>query len=655
MAALMRAFIPAPRAPIWEWADETVWLQNEDAAEPGPYRSAKTIWTRRLQELIRDPFMFTWDETARKWTRVRVNEIDVQKSTQSGFTEAVLNCIRWMAHFLPRNVIYAIDSADEAKKIARRLLRSLKLLDSRIFTGNPDDIKSYEFLLRGMELLFYGSFSSGKFANKQAPIVVADEVEEHGSTGGDTSTLRNLQYRKKTAKGGVQINISKPKLENGPINKAWKRGNQEEFHVPCPHCGHMQWITFSSVEMDSPFSDIIDDILDEQTGEVLARLPRPLPLGQTRKVRTGRLVYEHCRDLLGNWDELKISRETYYECSECKQPIYEGAKEWMTAQGVWRPTALGTPGIVSQHINDLYSSDENSTWGQIVLEFLNAKKEGRKELQGVINNRFGNTWREELNKTEEADIKSNIAGHEGDPCPPYTRGTIPFVPSSLLLGSDVGGNYARWVLIAVMENMVDAAVIDWGDEIDPETIGEIMLNDSWPCIADGKKHRISHGFIDAKYRKAEVQRVCWNVFKTRGHILIPTAGIGGAAARGVRVWAYTPIQGYRHKNFKKLDYNDREAKNDVYIDCLSKKKRRILFPVDVIADPRFIKELCAEELVEDDNGQRNWNPFPDPNHYGDALKDSITGLRFLTRKHHLSRSLESTESDPEKPPVELPS
>jgi hypothetical protein len=195
-AAIVRAFSPPPEIPIWRWADEKpVWLQSEDAAEAGPYRSAKTPWTRRLQEIPREPFMWCWDYTAARWVKVQIGQVNIQKSTQSGFTEAVLNIIRWLASFMPRNVLYAIDSIDEAKKIARRLLRSLKHLDPAIFTGDPDDIKTTEFLLRGMELIFVGSFSAGKFANKQAWLTVNDEVEEHSQSAGNTSDRKSTRVR----------------------------------------------------------------------------------------------------------------------------------------------------------------------------------------------------------------------------------------------------------------------------------------------------------------------------------------------------------------------------------------------------------------------------------------------------------------------------
>jgi len=122
-----RAFADPPSEEIWEWADENVWLANEDAAEPGPYRSAKTTWTRRLQELFRHPYRYCYDRAAKQWVPVRISKIIVQKSSQSGFSEACFNGIRWRATFRPRNVIFAIDSEAEAKKVARRVLRSLQL------------------------------------------------------------------------------------------------------------------------------------------------------------------------------------------------------------------------------------------------------------------------------------------------------------------------------------------------------------------------------------------------------------------------------------------------------------------------------------------------------------------------------------------------
>lgn len=666
--AVSRAFTPPPDMEIWDWADNTVVLQNEDAAEPGAYRSSKTLWTRRLQELIRNPRMWVWDWTLSRWVQVAVTEVNIQKSSQSGFSEACLNGIRWSAKYRPRNTIYAIDSAEEAKKIARRLLRSFKFLDQSIFTGDPDDIKTLEFQLRGMELLFYGSFSSGKFANKQAPFMVADEVEEHGKF-----ILADLASRKKTSTGGLQVNLSKPKLKGGPINKAFLRGNQEEFFVVCPHCGHRQFLTFFSEERDVPFHEF-NDLIEVARGEFM---PRPLPLGETRKMKTGRFVFEHCKDLLGKWNHLRVQRETFYECAACQGKIEEHHKRWMVDRGFWMPLQINSsPGIVSQHISDFLSEDELSTFGKISDEYIDAKHDSHDRLQAFWNHRCGKAWAEEANATQESDILANMAGKsvwlvdapntEGQivrnifhdepsavrlsqantergvdapviysACQPYQRGTIPFEPyrmrpdgpGTLILGSDIGGNYARWAVIAVHKNLADCAVIDWGEELDPDSVRELAANKQWMVRLSGEKCRISHGWMDARWRPGDVYKAC---LASRG-ILIPTKGLGGAAAINVKLWSFVHVTSY-HSKFKELHYNDQRAKDALYIDRIKRMRRRIWFPSDVENDETFLSEMCAERQKQDKSGKWIWDEnITAPNHYGDSVKEATIGMDYMTR------------------------
>jgi hypothetical protein len=628
-----RAFAEVPDETIWEFADREVTLVNEDAAEPGPYRSAKTPWVRRLQELIQHPFTYEWDWGSGSFVRIPVTEVTIEKSSQSGFSEGAMNGIRWKAKHRPCNTIYAIDSESEAKKVARRLLRSLQLLDANIFTGDADDIKSLEFLLRGMELNFYGSFAAGKFANKQAPLLIADEVEEHGQATGDTSTLRNLMSRKKTAANGLQINLSKPKKDTGPIHKAFLRGNQEEFFIKCPHCGELQPITFfNDEEREIPFGKKVIEIQDEQTGRVVFRSFELLPRGQTRKLKAGKIRFDHCKDELGQWDKLRVSRETYYECGGCQGRIEEWQKQGLVDSGFWLATAIGTPGVISQHIGDQYSSDVASSWGAIALDFLDALAGGPTELQGWYNHRLGLPFHDEISTTEQKDITGNIAGAVGDTCIPYRRGVVPFEPIALILGSDIGGNYAKWAMIAVAPNLEDVAVIDWGAELDPDAVAEIIIRETWKNPDAAKVYRISTGFQDAKYRKTDSYKACLAV---RGRRMIPCAGLGGTAARVNKAWSYTQIPSYP-QGFKQLTFNDRDAKDEFYVSRLKKKLRRVWFPVDVAQDPEFVEELCAEELIRV-KGHVIWNPHPGANHYGDCVKLAITGLRYLTRKQRTQR------------------
>lgn len=674
--ALTRAFTPPPDGDIWEWADDNVLLENEDAAEPGEYRSAKTPWTRRLQELFRNPEMWMWNYKLQQWQSVSVHEVSVQKSSQSGYSEACLNGIRWRASFRPCNTIYALDSEKQAKKIARRLLRSLQYLDDSIFTGDPDDLTTLLFKLRGMELSFIGSFSESSFTQVQAPLLICDELEEHGGK----NTAENLRSRKKTAKAGLQVNLSKPKLKNGPINVAFLAGSQEEFFVPCPHCRMMQPLTFFSEEREVPFSEEIDEIKDEITGEVVARMPRPLPLGETRKMQTGRIVFEHCRDALGKWDKLTILSDTYYECanaacvsSDAKGRIYEDRKRWMIDRGDWRPMVFdGTPGIVSQHHNDLYSEDDSVKWGQLVLLWLQYKRQGGEGMKTFFNQYLGKVWSEEANKTEHSDIVANIAGKtlwfvdgtdsDGKPlrhiftdqtsadrlalattalgrilpitvsaCPPYRRGTMPWLPhmeggtATLLLGGDIGGNYARWALLAAHPNLVDLAVIDWGHEFDVFSLAAMMNSRSWVFPGDGSRHRVMRGFVDSRHKTEDVFKACVPTKKR----LIPVIGAGGTYARTVRLWNYTTVPMYR---LKRLEFNDQRAKSALVIDRIKKKVKRLWFPIDVEEDTEFMDEMCAWEQKEDAKGRWYWpDESSDPDHYGDCVKYGVLGFNMMTR------------------------
>lgn len=653
-----RVFTPPPPEPIHEWADAHVLLVGEDAAEPGPYRWRKTPATRRLQELLRDPHRYCWSHADRRWLRTRVTFYAAQKSTQSGLTEAAFNGLRWRALHRPCNIIYAIDSDKEAKKIARRVLRSLQLLDPTIFTGNPDDIRTNEFLLRGMEVNFYGSGSPGNFANKQAGLIILDEIEEHLVHRGDTSTASNAKHRGKTNADGLTIALGKPKLENGPINRLFKNGNCEEYFIRCPHCAHLQHVDFSANEDDAietPFDhQNVTELRDELTG-VIHHLPAPLEPGQTRSILPMRVKFDHCKTLLGEWDLLAMEQGAIvFECAKCKGEISEHEKQSLALAGFYMPTQHGDPTTITQHVSDLLSTDRNSSLSAITREFLAASKSGAAELQGWLNNRLGKVRKLTLGAMNEKVLARSIGGREGDGFPPYARGTIPFhlagqkdnqgrplTDGFLIMGADIGLDYARWALGAVRPGTDDIAIVDWGNAISSNELAEIMLRRTYqaPPGEDGKprQYRISFGYVDAKFQKTDVYRACFEVFRLRrSHHLIPAAGIGGSAARG-HEFAWTQMPNYP-TGFMRLTYRDFEAKNDLYIERLGKRNRRLFFPHDLFTtrgtdDPsaNFPAELCREKLITPPGEPAYWDETVSGNHYGDAVKNICTGLRFHRR------------------------
>lgn len=586
-----RIFSERPKEEIWEWADrDNVFLDATMASEPGFYRSSKTPWTRRLQHLARRPY-----HNGR-----RVRKVAVKKSSQSGFTEAVLNCIRYFAKFMPRNVIYAINSATEALNIRERLVKTLESLGEEIFTGDADDLGRLKLTLRHMLVWFFGSYSAGSFANKQAPFCVSDEAEEHARLTGDTSTVDNLDSRMKDSDEGVHVVLSKPKMKGGVIDKEHSLGNQEIFLVPCPECGTYQELTLE------------------------------------------KLVFSHCKTLLGEWDLDRVLREAYMKCEAtyCGRPMTEEHKSAMVDNEYsrlppmygWLPTREGAPGVdpevVSQHMSDLYSLSRSVSWGRIAIKLIQSKHD-RMKRQGVYNHNLGLEWEEHVTKPTDLDVlRCKFA---------YRRSTIPWTPLALLLGSDVGKAYAKWAVTAIGPGGRDVAVIEWGLELHPDAIAHIVLNKEFPCV-DGKSYRIMHGALDAKYRKEDTYAACMRAPLR----LWPVMGGGG------RLWTKSFMLA-RLPTFpdwlKMIQFNDRDFKTELYVVRIKrevppgmtteeaeehrKTMPRLLVPENV--DAGLIRELTNEHLEEDEeSGEMKW-VRKGPNEWGDCIKETLVLWRWLTR------------------------
>src|SRR6266508_5807961 len=120
LAPLLRqAFEPKPGMPLHAWASQNVFLDRRITARPGFYDDALFPWTWAFMEIARHRKVYEKDgvivdEPGEGVSVTPVRQISVMKCSQSGFTEAALNLIRYAARHDPQNAIYAIDSRSEA-------------------------------------------------------------------------------------------------------------------------------------------------------------------------------------------------------------------------------------------------------------------------------------------------------------------------------------------------------------------------------------------------------------------------------------------------------------------------------------------------------------------------------------------------------------
>ena len=600
MAPLLRtAFAPIPDEPLPIWASKNVFLDRKVTTKPGFYDPDEFPWTWEMQEIIRT--------RTNPWTGQPVTRCSVMKSSVTGFTEGFLNGIRWIAKNDPQNVIFAIDSIKEAANINENRLRpSLKRLGEEIFTGNDDDLKRFMLNLRRMLVYFLGSYSEAAFANKMCELAGADELEEHG----DPNTIENLESRLKSAARPLLILLSKPKLKGGPIDAEFEKGTMHVYEVPCPHCGFYQ------------------QLLQEQ------------------------MMFDHCRDLYGDWDFAKVETDTFFRClnPECKKPIEESWKRWLNdrSRRRWRQTNPNPePGHVSFHISDFYGFHPDARWGKLAVKYIKSKgdPEARKSYR---NHHEGYPWEVRATRTGVEDILSRRGT--------YKRLTIPWKPRSIILGADIGQNYAKWSAVAFrfIPGGTECAVVDWGVVTHPKHLMELRKK-RYISREDAKEYRIACGFADAHYDKEEVNKACYHSNKW----LWPCAGINDDLS--VRSISMNHVAGFPQW-YRAMIFSDRDAKTELYCDRITEwveweKTGKLLplddparkepevpplwFPEDLRKDDQFLLELTTERLVELTTKDKGWMPHTarqfvwkrkGANHFGDTVKIALAAIRMFTRE-----------------------
>lgn len=567
-----KAFTPPPSEPIWKWADREVKFKKQNGPQP-EYRSSLTPWTRWLQELWQVPWRM------RKGVRARVRRIRIKKCTQSGFTEALLNGIRWDAKFAPKNFIYAINSKEEAVNVRERLVDTLENLGEDVFRDgeDADDLSVRTLRLRDMNGWFIGSFSEGSFANKPSARTIADERDDHGVFSKNASTVDLLEERlKKFDDDGLGVSLGKPQLKNGPIDKEHAAGDQYEWIVPCPHCG-----TFQQLEWE-------------------------------------RVKFGHCKDLFGAWNRERVLAETFYECV-CGCRIDERSKEWMEQQGRWLLVAFGDPETVSLHMSDLHALDAGSTLGHLALEFIDASAAAKKgdfgKLQKFWNGRLGLGFEQRVEKFGLVDVMNCRAA--------FRRGTIPHAGLILCTGMDVGLYVnTKWVVLALHPRTVEGWIIDWGLASEPIDLLTVM-DRRYPCPTNGLQQSSALAFIDIRYKSDKVTATALQ----RPKRIYPMMGLPSQTiARAVSMEHVPGLP----PEFGVIKFKKEGANDDLYLGRIKGRRPPLLhWPED--ADEDFMLEFTHERLIKDPITARlSWAPKPTgPNHWPDAVENVLTGYDFI--------------------------
>jgi phage terminase large subunit GpA-like protein len=419
---------PDPTLTVSEWADRHRILSSRAASEAGPYRTARTPFMRAIMDALSPSSP--------------AQRVVFMKAAQVGATEAGNNWIGFAMHRAPGPFLAVQPTVDLAKRLSQQRidplieespeLRALVMPSRSRDSGNTILGKRFP----GGQLILTGANSAVGLRSMPARWVFLDEVDAYpGDLDGEGDPIALAEAR--TISFGHRSKVflaSTPTIKGlSRIEREYEMSEQQRYHVPCPHCGGMQWLQFERLRWEK---------------------------GQPETAR--------------------------YICEHCEEPIAERHKTAMMdeASGAcWMPTAdaetianAKAAGVVGYHISGLYSPLGWLSWEEIARGWEQAvgNDAAMKTLKNTV---LGETWQE---KGEAPDWQRLYDRRED-----WQLGMAPEGVLVLTGGADVqrdrieidvwgwGRNLRSW--------LVDHIVIE-GDTARPEIWAKLteFLNTTWP-------------------------------------------------------------------------------------------------------------------------------------------------------------------------------
>ena len=363
------AFKPPKKLTLSEWADEYAYLSAESSAEGGRWHTLP--YQKAMMDAITDP---------------KIEQVTVMKSARVGYSKILNHIIAYHIHQDPCGIMVVQPTIEDAAGYSKEEIAPM-IRDTKVLTNLVSDAKtrdSNNTILQkqfpGGVLSLVGANSARGFRRVSRRIVLFDETDGYPASAGTEGDqiklgIARTQYfwNRKIVAG------STPTIKDfSRIERLFEQSDQRRYYVPCPHCGHMQYLRWPNMRWQ-------DD--DPSTAS--------------------------------------------YACEECGALIPHSKKRWMVERGEWRATQPGNGRHAGFHIWAAYSYSPNAEWSNLVEEFLLSKNDPE-QLKTWINTTLGECWEDEYASKVGADGLMERAANEK-----YEKGIPPKEVLMLSLGCDV--------------------------------------------------------------------------------------------------------------------------------------------------------------------------------------------------------------------------
>jgi phage terminase large subunit GpA-like protein len=483
------------------------------------------------------------------------------------------------------------------------MLRDVPALRGLVTDSKKDKTNSATVLLKsfpGGTLQMVGANSPRGFRRVSRRIVLFDEVDAYPATTTEGDQIK-LGIKRSEYFWNRKIGLaSTPTIRDfSRIEKWFQQGDQRRYFVPCPECGEFQ------------------------------------------ALRWGQMKWEP------NQPETAA-----YECENCKALIPHSRKRWMVERGEWRPTATPTrPGLRSYHIWAGYGYSPNSTWEQLVREFLEVKGD-RDQLRTFVNTVLGETFEEDYAIKQSAE--GLMARREE-----YEPGTCPEGVLLLTCGVDVqggGGAIGERLAVSVWGwGRGEEAWLVWhqeiyGDPTRPEVWGQLdaVIQATWPRVGGGEL-KINQTAVDTGGHATHESYAYVRERKAWGVVAIKGANTKGAPVVGKGRPMDVNLRGKVIKRGVMLYMLGVDAiKTTIYGRLRHNQSGPGTLHFGLAADDEFFRQLTAEKVqVRDLRGfpVREWVKKPgDRNEALDCCVYAYGALQLVARRYHRAKMWDQIEA-----------
>ena len=359
MRIIARAMQPDP--PLWvdQWAEQHMRIPPDTgAAEPGPYRVARTPFAREVMQCLSPEHP--------------TQRVVVMGASQLLKTQSFLNAAMAWIDGAPANIIALMPSGELAKRLSARIDKTIKAIprvSARVAAPRSRDarntINAKDF--HGGTLYCLTAGTAKNLAETSARYGYFDEVDRaEGNVQQEGDPIKLFENRFATYGSRKKLYYtSSPTLEETSRIKAlYEQGDRRKYLVPCAHCAAAHELLFDNLIFDG---------------------------------LTARIACPHCGGL----------HEEHHKTA-------------LLAGGQWHATAPGDGGeTVSFHISALYAPFGWISWTALAKEHAEAKRameQGDDEqMQVFYNTRLALPWAVAKATTTAAQLQAKAAREQLPP------------------------------------------------------------------------------------------------------------------------------------------------------------------------------------------------------------------------------------------------